>query len=499
MSAAVERPPLLASPVAVMGPTPLGLQPFDHQVAGQSLILRYNDTTLCKCLIPREHAFYQRMPESLQPFVPQYRGVNQLILPDPDTFKDTEKENLSHSPHHERPSPYKTTPSQAPPSSQRVPPSFSPAQLRGMRGLRKSSRTGLGDGGSLYYFLLLEDLISGYDRPCILDLKAGTRQHGDDAPPEKIAYQVNKCTQTTSATLGLRLCGMKRYVETSNNYDNKDKVFGRNLSDEEMKLEIIQFLFNGKEFRHDVVKPLLDLLERLRNVVRNLEGYRFYSCSLLIVYEGNCDKSSGSLCQSHLMSGQNGRWSGQNGRHEDYSLNQIHSSTNTRLHPSEEVPVSIIPEGKLVENISCDGFDSGSLTTSSQTSVNGQNNSQGKYEKDSNDDTIDSGSVPSPGISQTSPESCLQTYSCLTPDNHVSASSDSIADQKPHSPHCLEGYGDSSSQVSRLVDVRIVDFAHATFPGFCGDTVTHEGPDHGFLRGIDTLLEVLTNLLEAKS
>lgn len=51
--------------------------------------------------------------------------------------------------------------------------------------------------------MLLENIAHQYHLPCILDLKMGTRQHGDDASDEKRHRQMAKCAASTSATLGM--------------------------------------------------------------------------------------------------------------------------------------------------------------------------------------------------------------------------------------------------------------------------------------------------------
>ena len=48
-------------------------------------------------------------------------------------------------------------------------------------------------------YIILEDLTQNYEKPCILDLKMGTRMYGDFAKPEKIASQRRKSQQSTSS------------------------------------------------------------------------------------------------------------------------------------------------------------------------------------------------------------------------------------------------------------------------------------------------------------
>ena len=59
--------------------SPVYLEPFLHQVGGHSSMLRFDDTTVCKPLVAREHHFYENMPQEMKEFTPQYRGKSMHV------------------------------------------------------------------------------------------------------------------------------------------------------------------------------------------------------------------------------------------------------------------------------------------------------------------------------------------------------------------------------------------------------------------------------------
>uniref|UniRef100_A0A3Q3WZ80 Kinase n=1 Tax=Mola mola TaxID=94237 RepID=A0A3Q3WZ80_MOLML len=401
------------------------LEPFIHQVGGHTSMMRYDDHTVCKPLISREQRFYESLPPEMKEFTPEYKGVvlvcfegdsdgyiNLVAYPyvesnmeggtveheerDPPEREQPRRKHSRRSLHRSSSSsehkeersdrretlaelksprldqkihsdvPFQMLDWNSGLSSEKI--SYNPWSLRCHKQQLSRMRSESKDR-KLFKFLLLENVVHHFSYPCILDLKMGTRQHGDDASEEKAARQMKKCEQSTSATLGVRVCGMQVYQLNTGHYLCRNKYYGRGLSIEGFRQALHQYLHNGQVLRRDLFEPILNKLRSLKGVLERQASYRFYSSSLLIIYEGQVS------CHSLLP-----------------PLSSPHP------HPDSSSPAPLPPPPKL----------------------------------------------------------------------------------PPQQPP--------------LVDVRMIDFAHSTYKGFRGDTAVHDGPDRGYVFGLESLVQILESL-----
>ncbi|XP_063517243.1 inositol hexakisphosphate kinase 2 isoform X4 [Pongo pygmaeus] len=266
------------------------LEPFVHQVGGHSCVLRFNETTLCKPLVPREHQFYETLPAEMRKFTPQYKGVVSV------RFEEDEDRNLcliayplkgdhgivdivdnsdcepkskllrwtTNKKHHVLET--EKTPKDWVRQHRKEEKMKSHKLEEEFEWLKKSE--------VLYYTVEKKGNISSqlkHYNPWSMKCHQQQLQRMKENAKHRNQYSI-LCSQVYQAGSG-QLMFMNKY-------------HGRKLSVQGFKEALFQFFHNGRYLRRELLGPVLKKLTELKAVLERQESYRFYSSSLLVIYDG---------------------------------------------------------------------------------------------------------------------------------------------------------------------------------------------------------------------
>lgn len=138
-------------------------------------------------------------------------------------------------------------------------------------------------------YLMMEDLAYGMTKPCILDLKMGLKQRSVRKYSDmKVSSKLLKSLNTTSHKLGFRLGGAQLH-KSSDGVAFYNKYFGRQL-DEQGIYKVLESFFSSMEGGEPnsskiLIADFLNRLHELEETIETLDGFRFWSGSLLFLFD----------------------------------------------------------------------------------------------------------------------------------------------------------------------------------------------------------------------
>ena len=137
-------------------------------------------------------------------------------------------------------------------------------------------------GEDVSKYLVLENLTSGLNTPCIMDVKIGARTTGPDASHAKRIHEDAKYSGT-KVPLGFSIQGIITNNRTGKTRLSKD--FGKSLSQDTINEVLENFIQLDNMKAELLTKAFLKKLEEFISFFSEQRRYNFYASSLLFVYD----------------------------------------------------------------------------------------------------------------------------------------------------------------------------------------------------------------------
>ena len=276
-------------------------------------------------------------------------------------------------------------------------------------------------------------------------------------------------------------------------YKTVTKYVGRQLNDDGFKNAIREFLYNGRRMRYDILEIVLYKLKDLRKILAKLESFRFFTSSLLVLY----DSSESGYSKSHQRSSerdkdrdctktqeQNRAWADTRWEHDQKVQDSCRGKTWAETH--RERGCSKMQDQSRAK-VRCDAKRDHMKTSTEENRCNNSWDESLTDEVPSNCDQ-ENRLVPE----DISNHPVFLRDQCTIGGGKVQREQLSKSESEP--PYKNKPRYKNKHRTK--VDVRLIDFAHATHKGM-GDPKVYSGPDDGIIFGVDSLIKIFKDIRDS--
>lgn len=152
-------------------------------------------------------------------------------------------------------------------------------------------------------YIAMGDVTAGFARPCVLDLKMGTRTWHAECDEAKRQAHMDQDAKCTTHKYGFRFAGMKTYsLEEDGAAVRYDRKYAWDALDDAMMLEALaSFLVNAGDDarRAAIVRAFAERVARVAAFFREKGGWDIVASSLLFVYDA--DAASPAQPSVHMI------------------------------------------------------------------------------------------------------------------------------------------------------------------------------------------------------